>query len=202
MMWFLILLLMLVIAVVYAATNASGGSISSARRSLDERLATGQLTTEEHATRVAVLAERTDPRLQRPAIVIGLAVLVLLATLFFWGARGMMGDHMGRGTRSGTARTPVPGAPTVEITATEMRFDPATISSTVGEPVNITLINDGAVFHDLVIDELGFRLTAEPDSRVTGSLTVDGPGTYGLLCTVRGHAAAGMRGALEVSTAG
>jgi hypothetical protein len=71
--------------------------------------------------------------------------------------------------------------------------------STVGEPVNITLVNDGAVFHDVAIDELGSTLSAEPGKRATGSLMIDEQGTYRSLSTVRDHAAAGMRGTLQVS---
>ena len=95
--------------------------------------------------------------------------------------------------------TPPPrivGGETVEVRATEFRFDPDRIVVTTGESVNIRLVDDGVVFHDLFIPELGFNLRAEPGQEVTGGLTVPTPGVYSFRCTVPGHADGGMIGAL------
>lgn len=220
MIWLTVVLVLVIVAVVYATPIGAGTSTSSARRVLDERLAAGELTAEEHATRATALAEGTSRR-PSTALVVGIAALAILGVFWLfagglmgWGSGGgmmgdgdrmmgrnggMMGDHMGRDSAWGRAQAPVAGAETVEVTATEMRFEPAVIRSAAGEPVNLSLVNAGAAFHDLVIDQLGFVLAAEPGERVTGGLTIDEPGTYVFTCRVPGHAEAGMRGTVQVS---
>lgn len=93
----------------------------------------------------------------------------------------------------------IPGATEVVIEAGDMFFDPDTIRATAGEPINITVANSGRTFHDLTIEELGFRLELPAGDTVTGGLTVDRPGEYGFVCTVPGHARAGMTGTLVVT---
>lgn len=118
------------------------------------------------------------------------------------GHGGMMADHMGRSYARGEAPAPVPGGVDVRVTASEMRFDPATITATAGTPLNLTLVNDGRLLHDLTVPDLGFVLVAEPGERASGGVTPEEPGTYELLCSVPGHAGAGMRGTLVVQPAG
>lgn len=65
--------------------------------------------------------------------------------------------------------------------------------------MNLRLVNRGQVFHDLIIPDLDVTLAAEPGEAVTEGITVATPGTYELLCTVPGHADAGMRGTLTVT---
>jgi len=97
---------------------------------------------------------------------------------------------------------PIAGAETVEIRATQFRFDPDRIVVATGAPMNIRLTNDGVVFHDLSIPELGFHLSAQPGQEATGGLTVPTPGEFGFRCTVPGHADAGMVGTLIVEALG
>jgi uncharacterized cupredoxin-like copper-binding protein len=54
------------------------------------------------------------------------------------------------------------------------------------------------VFHDLVIEELDPRLAVDPGGTGTAGLQVDQAGMYEFYCSVPVHAAAGMRGTLEV----
>ncbi|HXF73667.1 MAG TPA: cupredoxin domain-containing protein [Actinomycetota bacterium] len=91
---------------------------------------------------------------------------------------------------------PLPGAPELEVTARDLAFSPAEPSVTAGETVNVVLRNEGAAFHDLAIPTLGFRLEAGPGETAAASLTVPTPGRYRFLCTVPGHAEAGMTGTL------
>ena len=72
-----------------------------------------------------------------------------------------------------------------------------TIEFRTGQPLNLTLQNNGRVFHDFVIDELGFRLAADAGDSITGGLRVDRPGEYRFYCSVPGHASAGMAGTLR-----
>jgi len=64
--------------------------------------------------------------------------------------------------------------------------------------VNLILVNEGTLPHDITIPALGFSLPAAPGTTASGSLSVARPGTYGFFCSVPGHREAGMVGALEV----
>ncbi len=108
------------------------------------------------------------------------------------------GMHGGGNGRDGLAPSPVAGAPRLLVVATEFAFEPSEIRLREGETFNITLDNRGALFHDLTIDELGFKLTADAGARATGSLAIAEPGRYEFVCAVPGHAQAGMAGSLVV----
>lgn len=208
--WAVLLVLLVVVAVVASGASPHAGG-SPARARLDERLAAGDLTVQEHAERVAVLDEGSRGRdIPWVAIAVGAVVLLVVVGIVGWAAGGtsmawwgdpdrMMAGHMGwSSSSSGGADRPVVGAREVGVTATDLDFDPGVIEIRAGEPVNITLVNDGAVFHDLTIPDLGFMLDANPGEQVSGSLTVDEPGRYQFVCSVPGHADAGMRGTLQV----
>jgi plastocyanin len=61
------------------------------------------------------------------------------------------------------------------------------------------LINEGAILHDVAIEELGDEIIveAQPGETETGTVTLE-PGTYTYFCAVPGHQAAGMEGTLTV----
>lgn len=105
-----------------------------------------------------------------------------------------MGPMMGwSGTRAGTEQAPpVPGAPVVEVEATEFGFQPERLVIDAGETVNLTLINRGGLLHDLTIPELDIQLVAGPGETATAGLETLEAGEYQMLCTVPGHADAGM----------
>jgi len=96
------------------------------------------------------------------------------------------------------APSPVVGAPVLLIAATDFRFDPDELSIRTGQTVNLTLDNRGRLYHDLTIEDLGFVLTANSGERSSGALSVRQPGRYRFVCSVPGHAEAGMRGTLVV----
>lgn len=96
------------------------------------------------------------------------------------------GDAGGGGTR-------------LEVTATEFQFAPADLTAPADTPVTIVLTNEGAVEHDLVIEE-----TAEKVVHVAAGETGEGQitlpaGTYTIYCSIPGHREAGMEGTLTVS---
>lgn len=84
------------------------------------------------------------------------------------------------------------------IEAADLSFDPEQVSAEAGT-VDFSLVNTGAVEHDLVIEEAGDAHVAHasPGETVTGSIELE-PGTYTYYCSVPGHRAA-MEGTLEVS---
>lgn len=93
---------------------------------------------------------------------------------------------------------PIDGARELVVTASDYTFAPAEIMVTAAEPVNLTLDNQGRVPHDLVIAELGVRLTANPGRQASTGIVIDQTGTFEIVCTFPGHAAAGMTGEFEV----
>jgi nitrite reductase (NO-forming) len=80
-----------------------------------------------------------------------------------------------------------------------MRFDPGTLNVPVGQPVQLTLKNDGALIHDLALsDGVAAPFTVEANGKASASatLTIMQPGTYTYVCAQPGHEAAGMKGTL------
>lgn len=99
---------------------------------------------------------------------------------------------------AGSVRPPLAGAEEVRVTATEFRFEPDRVAVGAENGFNLTLVNDGRLPHDLTIPELGVRLVAQPGEEVTTGVRVTEPGEYRFLCTIPGHAEAGMVGVLIV----
>lgn len=90
------------------------------------------------------------------------------------------------------------GGSAVTIASGDLWFDPETVSVGAGE-VEFTLDNsEGAVEHDLVIEELGDLEVAyaAPGETVTGTAELEA-GTYTFYCSIPGHRSA-MEGTLEV----
>ncbi len=97
-------------------------------------------------------------------------------------------DHAGQGSVDES----VAGAPDITLNAVDFDFQPETIELTAGKSVNVTVVNAGEVLHDFTLEEAGVHVNVPPGGQVTTSLVVDEPGAYEALCTVPGHAAAGM----------
>jgi uncharacterized cupredoxin-like copper-binding protein len=78
-----------------------------------------------------------------------------------------------------------------------MWFKPSSIEVRAGQPVELTLRNTGAIPHDFTLSEgVSKRVKIEADGGETAraTFTVERPGTYTFICSVGGHAEAGMRG--------
>ena len=86
-----------------------------------------------------------------------------------------------------------------------MRFTPNRIDAKVGVPLTVRLTNKGTERHDLNFEALhmpglvAVESILEPGETRTITLTFDQPGTHTFICTLPGHAAAGMTGAAFVS---
>ena len=96
---------------------------------------------------------------------------------------------------------PIEGAPEIRIVATEFSFEPATIRLSAGEAVNIVLVNEGAVEHEVEFGDFGLHLHAEPGETVTGGLVPQTTGEFEFGCFIPGHYEAGMRGEAHVEQA-
>jgi uncharacterized cupredoxin-like copper-binding protein len=91
---------------------------------------------------------------------------------------------------------------TLEITlsAQDIMWGPETIHAQVGQPIEITLRNDGALDHNFVIEDLGIDILLSPgDIEVVPVFTPDGAGTIRYICNIPGHEEAGMVGEIIVS---
>lgn len=112
----------------------------------------------------------------------------------------------------------------LSLLATDIAYDKDRIEVVAGQPVSITLNNEGALEHDFSImeiphmgevtsdemeDEMGHDMSAmevDPDVHVAapigGSSSVEftpsTPGEYEFFCTTAGHKEAGMTGTLVV----
>ena len=82
---------------------------------------------------------------------------------------------------------------------TQLAFNTKSLSSKPGK-VTIDFTNPAAIEHDVAIEQNGKEIASSPlvskgKTSVTANLA---PGTYTFLCTVPGHAEAGMEGTLTV----
>ncbi len=119
-------------------------------------------------------------------IVVGLAVVVV--------AIGVAARGSGDTTAPGSA----------EIVLEDLRFRPNQLNATVGVPLKVRLTNRGLERHDLNFPALhmpglqGVESILEPGETRTITLKFDTPGTHTFICSLPGHAAAGMTGAVFV----
>lgn len=92
-----------------------------------------------------------------------------------------------------------------EMVLEDLRFVPNRLDARVGIPLRVVLRNSGTERHDLSFPSLhmpglaGLESILEPGERRTVTLTFDQPGTHTFECTLPGHAAAGMTGAVYVT---
>lgn len=125
---------------------------------------------------------------------------------------------------------PAPRAGVAELTvaASELKFEPSTLSATVGQPVRLTFVNKGAIEHDWHLegmgptdvkivstppnypDRLASKLTemvkqgqpyaiAGAGQQVTIEFVPTTAGTFRFDCMIPGHKEAGMTGKLVVT---
>ena len=103
----------------------------------------------------------------------------------------------------------------ITITMREFSFDPTPVTVSAGAPVEITLVNEGAVDHDFVIEVIPVtdvsthgamnehEMSGDHEKFDLHTSTVMGetsvlrftptePGTYQIFCSVPGHKEAGM----------
>ncbi|MGK2850307.1 MAG: cupredoxin domain-containing protein [Candidatus Limnocylindrales bacterium] len=87
----------------------------------------------------------------------------------------------------------------------DMRFEPSRLDAKVGVPMTVRLTNNGSERHDLNFPSLhmpgleGVESILEPGETRTITLTFTEPGTHNFICSLPGHAAAGMTGAVFVT---
>lgn len=132
----------------------------------------------------------------------GLAVIVALLVLT---ACGNGGDD-----DSGSATTQARADLTVNMS--DFRFAPARWSGTAASMVSVDLENSSGQVHDWTIlqtpienegdfdsSDVLFSIELTPGSQQRAELTLPGPGTYQVICSIPSHFSLGMEGTLRVT---
>jgi plastocyanin len=91
----------------------------------------------------------------------------------------------------------------IQVTMTEFKFDPSTITHASGKIV-FWLVNSGTTQHDMAIRDSSSKTIAQSELVSAGDtfeFDVNGiaAGTYTFFCTQPGHEADGMKGTLTVT---
>ena len=128
------------------------------------------------------------PRTRHPQLICVGVLMVALACVV-----SCSGSSQGSGPSS-VVKTATGGA--ITVVANDLYFDIGTIKTSPG-PLTATLVNRGAVYHTFKIEGTSLYLKTNAGQSATGTVTLR-TGTYKFECTVPGHAAAGMRGKVEV----
>lgn len=115
------------------------------------------------------------------------------------GAKEGGGQESGGKQAGGKKPTAAPVTLQLAADPTQIAFDKTTLASKPGK-VTIEFTNPSALEHDVAIEKDGKQIVVSPlisegKTSVSAELT---PGTYTFLCTVPGHAEAGMEGTLTV----
>lgn len=89
----------------------------------------------------------------------------------------------------------------ITIYASEFLFTPDNITLETGKLVRFSLVNSGAIEHELEVttDDGVIHIHAMPESINTVEFILGSPGTYEMICYIPGHKEAGMTGTLTVS---
>jgi Cu+-exporting ATPase len=89
----------------------------------------------------------------------------------------------------------------VTVVASDFQFQPVAVAVPPSTRVRLTFVNDGQEFHDLVIEGLpDVHANARPGQRVAITFTTPASGNYQVICSVPGHATAGMTALLKVES--
>jgi nitrite reductase (NO-forming) len=87
----------------------------------------------------------------------------------------------------------------IAIEAFDLGFKPATIAVAAAGTYDVTFHNTGSTLHDLTFAD-GTKIGADAGATVSGKVTVPAGGIT-FLCSIPGHADAGMKGSITVGTA-
>jgi nitrite reductase (NO-forming) len=85
----------------------------------------------------------------------------------------------------------------IEFHAFDLRFEPTDVTVDAPGRYLVTLVNEGAIIHDITFDD-GTVLSAEAGQTVSAEVVVPAEG-LGFICSIPGHAQAGMTGSIAVA---
>lgn len=142
---------------------------------------------------------------------VGIGVLALLAAGYFLFFNKEKPQGTASSITSSATSSPVQSEPTsvegdesqvreITIEAEEYSFSTEGISVKKGEKVRLTLVNNGRMSHDFVVDDTDIAASlAGPGKSVSVEFTIEEAGSYTFYCSVGNHRAMGMEGTLEVT---
>ena len=139
------------------------------------------------------------------SLVAVLATLVLLAGCATtaagpgWTYRPVAAGSGAPAASAGASGDPVGAGGTIEIEAFDLGFEPAQIEVPAGGTYEIVFRNTGVAPHDVTFAD-GTTIAALGGEEATGSVTVPAGGMT-FICSVPGHEAGGMTGAITVAGA-
>ncbi len=113
------------------------------------------------------------------------------------GMAGMGGGTGTTGSSGAGAVAAVAEGGTIAVEAFDLGFTPAKLDVAKPGTYPVTFKNTGSTTHDMTFAD-GTKLTAEAGATVTGTVAVPAQGIT-FLCSIPGHAAAGMTGSVLVS---
>jgi nitrite reductase (NO-forming) len=89
--------------------------------------------------------------------------------------------------------------PRITVVAKDVRFQPDRWTATAGRWTLVELRNDDPVVHDWMVEGIpNLEVIARPGQTASLRFVLDTPGEYMVMCSVEGHAEAGMVGMLVV----
>lgn len=139
----------------------------------------------------------------RLALAVAAVALLTLSACSAGAMPGGMGPGMhARSGPDNSAPPPTDGGRPIEVVAGDFWFSPDSMTVGEAESLNLTVRNDGRVYHDLSVESLGIVVPVEPGASAVAGIRFSEPGTYSFICSVPGHAEAGMRGSFIVAAAG
>lgn len=109
-------------------------------------------------------------------------------------AEGEEDDH----AHASSSHDTIHGAREIRVVAHEWGFEPASIHLHEGEPVNIVLVNEGALEHEIELGAFDFHVHTQPGETMTAGFVPQETGSFEFGCYVPGHFEAGMVGELVV----
>ncbi|HEU0242526.1 MAG TPA: heavy metal translocating P-type ATPase, partial [Candidatus Limnocylindrales bacterium] len=103
------------------------------------------------------------------------------------------------GTVLAADRAVTAALPQLDITARNVRFEPADVTVRAGDWTALEFTNADAVVHDWMVEGIpNLDVVARPGQTATLRFVLDTPGEYMIVCSMPGHAEAGMVGTLTV----
>ena len=131
---------------------------------------------------------------------LGLILLTLALTLLVAACSGASASAPSTPIVGAPASTTSGGAQQLTVHGLDaMRFEPNAITVQAGQPVELTLQNDGSSDHDFSLSEgvdQPVKILAKGGQSATATFTLAKPGTYSFTCAQFGHAGAGMKGTI------
>jgi plastocyanin len=125
--------------------------------------------------------------------------VVALAPLASATDGGHPGGHGGDMHDGPTNRAVAQGAREIPIVGDSFAFSPDAIEVSPGEHVALVL-TAADIEHDIYVKKVGHIVHADAEKTARGGLRIKKPGTYKFWCTVTGHKAEGMTGAIKVAS--